>query len=603
MSLIVHRARARRPARRRSRRAAARPARGPLHRRSWCWSPPGRRALAEPAALPPARSRPRGARTASARAWSSARPRAGRRAGHRRGGTREHDPWSPDALVWPLLAVVDATPARTWCRVLSQHLGHGEPGEEGDLRRGRRYAVARRLARLFASYAVQRPTLLADWEAGRDTDGAGGALDPDLDLAARALAAARRRRSTRPRRDQRHRDVARRAARRVPTRSTCPPGSRCSATPGSRSPRSSCSRRWASTATSTSGCRTPRRRCGTRSRDLAGAVPRSDDTRTSAVGHPLLASLGRDVRELERTLWSRGASALERRAGSVGPAPRPCSRWLQHDIAANATVDPATRALDAGRRLGPGARLPRPGAPGRGAARGAARPARRRPDARAPRHPGDVPRHRGLRAAGRGRVRAWATLGRATPATSCGSGWPTGRSRRPTRCSRVVGRLARPGRWPGRGEPGARPARRSDPVRRRFGFSDADLETITDWVEEAGHPLGLRRRPPGRRSACSATSRTPGASASTGVLAGVACQRRRRPVLRHDAAARRRRQHQHRPRRSPRRVLDRLRRRHRPARPAAARWPTGWRAAATGSTQLTAVARGDEWQSAQVHRS
>ena len=30
--------------------------------------------------------------------------------------------------------------------MLATHLGHGEPGEEGDLRRGRRYAVARRLA-------------------------------------------------------------------------------------------------------------------------------------------------------------------------------------------------------------------------------------------------------------------------------------------------------------------------------------------------------------------------------------------------------------------------------------------------------------------------
>ena len=95
-------------------------------------------------------------------------------------GTREHDPWSPDALVWPLLAVVDDHAGEAWCRVLSQHLGHGEVGEEGELRRGRRYAVARRLAQLFASYAVQRPLLLSAWESGDDSDGAGGALDPDL---------------------------------------------------------------------------------------------------------------------------------------------------------------------------------------------------------------------------------------------------------------------------------------------------------------------------------------------------------------------------------------------------------------------------------------
>ncbi len=108
-------------------------------------------------------------------------------------GTREDDPWAPDALVWPLLEVVDAHAGEDWCRALSLHLGHGDASEEGELRRGRRYAVARRLARLFASYAVQRPTLLADWERGPpDTDGAGAAARPRPRLAARAVAAAGR---------------------------------------------------------------------------------------------------------------------------------------------------------------------------------------------------------------------------------------------------------------------------------------------------------------------------------------------------------------------------------------------------------------------------
>ena len=56
----------------------------------------------------------------------------------------------------------------------------GRQVTEGVLRRNRRYSVARRLAGLFASYAVQRPALVADWSAGRDTDGLGGPLDPDL---------------------------------------------------------------------------------------------------------------------------------------------------------------------------------------------------------------------------------------------------------------------------------------------------------------------------------------------------------------------------------------------------------------------------------------
>ena len=238
------------------RRPAGRPVRAGARARARSW----RRTLAEPAALPPSRA---GGGSRGRCLRRSAVPVA-RQPGRRdRRATRDHDPWAPDALVWPLLSVVDAHAGEPWCRVLSQHLGHGESGEEGDLRRGRRYAVARRLAQLFASYAVQRPTLLADWEAGRDTDGAGGDARSRPGLAARAVAAAGRR--------------GRRAFARasvtspcspscvsVPSRSTCRSGSRCSGTPGSRSPRSSCWPRWASTATCTCGCRTPRRRSGTR---------------------------------------------------------------------------------------------------------------------------------------------------------------------------------------------------------------------------------------------------------------------------------------------------------------------------------------------------
>ncbi len=96
-------------------------------------------------------------------------------------GTRDHDPWAPDQLAWPLLRVIDDVAGEPWARVLSEHLGHGvDDEEEAQLRRGRRYAVARRLAGLFAAYAVQRPQLLTDWEAGGSGDGAGGRLELDL---------------------------------------------------------------------------------------------------------------------------------------------------------------------------------------------------------------------------------------------------------------------------------------------------------------------------------------------------------------------------------------------------------------------------------------
>lgn len=93
-------------------------------------------------------------------------------------GVPDSDPWSPDSLAWPLLEVIDESLGQVWCETLSVHLGSGSQGT--DHRRGRRYAVARRLAGLFDAYASQRPSMLVNWAAGRDDDGFGGALPADL---------------------------------------------------------------------------------------------------------------------------------------------------------------------------------------------------------------------------------------------------------------------------------------------------------------------------------------------------------------------------------------------------------------------------------------
>ena len=90
-------------------------------------------------------------------------------------GTVDDDPWSPDAMTWPLLQTIDASLDESWCRILARHLGHLHTGDEAELRQGRRYSVARRLAGLFASYARQRPQLLVDW-----LEGNAGELDIDL---------------------------------------------------------------------------------------------------------------------------------------------------------------------------------------------------------------------------------------------------------------------------------------------------------------------------------------------------------------------------------------------------------------------------------------
>ncbi|MCW2770267.1 MAG: recC, partial [Aeromicrobium sp.] len=82
----------------------------------------------------------------------------------------DEDPWDPDRLVWPLLEVIDASLGEPWCRALGRHLGEAHVGVERDLRRNRRYGVARRIAGLFASYASQRPAMLAQWAAGVEGD-------------------------------------------------------------------------------------------------------------------------------------------------------------------------------------------------------------------------------------------------------------------------------------------------------------------------------------------------------------------------------------------------------------------------------------------------
>ena len=136
---------------------------------------------------------------------------------------------------------------------------------------------------------------------------------------------------------------------------------------------------------------------------------------------------------------ARGRRARERHRGAVAPDHADTLLgWLQADLAADEAAPRRARPRPR-RPLGAGARVSRRRPSGRRAARGAARAARRRPDPRAARRAGDVPRHRDLRPADRGRVRAAATVGRARsaaiPPTGCGSASPTARRCRPTRCS------------------------------------------------------------------------------------------------------------------------------------------------------------------------
>ncbi len=92
------------------------------------------------------------------------------------GITADDDPWHPSRMLWSLLGVIDECVGEPWCATLARHLGHGAD----DHRAGRRYATAAHLAGLLRSYGLQRPGMIAQWAAGHDTDGTGAPLDDHL---------------------------------------------------------------------------------------------------------------------------------------------------------------------------------------------------------------------------------------------------------------------------------------------------------------------------------------------------------------------------------------------------------------------------------------
>ncbi|MEX0426072.1 exodeoxyribonuclease V subunit gamma [Nocardioides sp. DS6] len=261
-------------------------------------------------------------------------------------GTREEDPWSPDALVWPLLSALDAAVDEPWATPLAAHLGHGLPGEEGDLRRGRRFALARRLARLFASYAAQRPALVRDWAAGGSTDGLGRALAHDLAWQPPLWRALAERVDAPPPPERQDATLA--ALREAPESFDLP--ARLSLFGHTRLP---------STEIELLGALGEQREVHLwlphpstalweALAGLGGPVARADDRSHDLVAHPLLATLGRDTRELQRSLAVLPvveATVAEPQA-PPGEAPLSLLRWLQEDLRANATGDAVTRPLD-----------------------------------------------------------------------------------------------------------------------------------------------------------------------------------------------------------------------------------------------------------------
>lgn len=86
------------------------------------------------------------------------------------------DAWSRGRLLWTTLAVLDDSMDQPWCAVVAKHLGHGHD----DHRAGRRWSTAAHLAELFRTYGSDRPKMIVDWARGIDSDGVDGDLPEDL---------------------------------------------------------------------------------------------------------------------------------------------------------------------------------------------------------------------------------------------------------------------------------------------------------------------------------------------------------------------------------------------------------------------------------------
>ncbi|HEX2029530.1 MAG TPA: exodeoxyribonuclease V subunit gamma [Nitriliruptorales bacterium] len=86
------------------------------------------------------------------------------------------DPWSPERLVWPLLEVLGENAAAGWLEPVRPQVGGTEDDPTAG---GRRFGAVRHVADLFDRYGVHRPAMVRAWANERDVDGAGRPLEAD----------------------------------------------------------------------------------------------------------------------------------------------------------------------------------------------------------------------------------------------------------------------------------------------------------------------------------------------------------------------------------------------------------------------------------------
>jgi len=227
----------------------------------------------------------------------------------------EDDPWRPERLVWPLLETIDACAEEPWCAALGAFLG---VGDRSGTRRGRRFAAARHLARLFTRYADHRPALVRAWARGDDTG------TPEDLLWQSELWRRLRTRLAAPGPAEVV-DDPRVPPGRFPARLSLFGATRLSATELSVLDALAVDHDvhlWLPHPSPALWSRLEGR----------AADRRIDDTSADAVAHPLLASLGRDVRELQLRLARPGRSARTDHHHPAEAPPASMLARLQDDL-------------------------------------------------------------------------------------------------------------------------------------------------------------------------------------------------------------------------------------------------------------------------------
>jgi exodeoxyribonuclease V gamma subunit len=79
----------------------------------------------------------------------------------------DSDPWLPERIVWPLLEVVEACADEPWLRRLAVHLGYDSTPPDA-VRQARRLSTLRQIAARFDRYARHRPDMIRAWAAGEN---------------------------------------------------------------------------------------------------------------------------------------------------------------------------------------------------------------------------------------------------------------------------------------------------------------------------------------------------------------------------------------------------------------------------------------------------